>query len=198
MTTDNTAAEASSAPGTDFRSVIAQIAFHISEMRAKSLAQTLDFTAHNPDIFPDIEGMHSVFCILTGKALRLTFRICVHESTARAVVASMMGKAFEEVTAESGFDYVKEVANMVSGGIQKHLYDQGISLGIGIPLVVPAGTNLPSIFKKTSFDYAWLISSGECHLNCAFGINSSQDELFQHLVVPDFNAAPASEDIEFF
>ncbi len=198
MTTEPSSAEASSSTGTDFKSVIAQIAFQISVMRAKSLAQTLDFAAQTPDIFPDIEGLHSVFCILTGKALRLTFRICVHESTARAIVASMLGKSFEEVTPESGFDYVKEVANMVSGGIQKHLYDQGISLGIGIPLVVTAGTNLPSIFKKTSFDYAWLVSSGECHLNCALGINSSQDDLFQHLVVPDFNAAPASEDIEFF
>ncbi len=182
----------------DFRGVIAAIAFELSVARAKSLSQSLDFIPQTPDIFPNTEGVYAVYCVLTGKATRLTFRVCVDELTARAIVSASTGRPFEEVTPESGFDFVKELANLVSGGIQKHLQDQGIALGIGLPLVVPGDKPTPSIFKKTPFDYVWLVSSGECHLSCALGINVTQAKLLEHLAVPDFAAAEAAAgDVDF-
>ncbi len=181
----------------DFREVIAAMAHELSITRANSLARNVSFSSEPISEMPDTSRMDTIYCVLTGKTLRITLRISVDQLTARGIASMSKSVPITQVTPKSSLDFIKEVANLISGGLQKYLQDQGLALGIGLPLAVTAGTLPPSILRKTPFNYIWKVNGEGMTIIFSLGVTVSLGRLFEHLRLPDFKREQEAEgDVE--
>lgn len=171
----------------DFREVIAAMAYELSVSRANTLTRNVNFTGEGLPDLPDVSQLDSVYCVLTGKTLRVTLRISLDQVSGRGITSMSKGVPITHVTPQSSLDFMKEVANLISGGLQKYLQDQGVLLGIGLPLAVAAGGVTPSILRKTPFSFIWKLNGEGMSIICSLGVMVSFGRLFEHLRLPDFN-----------
>ncbi len=176
----------------EFRKVLMVIAQEVSVSRIKTITRGMEFVIEELPADPAPTGVYTVICLLTGKALKMTFRVNFDPETAKNIQAHVAEKPVAELTQEVAADLFKEFSNLVSGGIQKMLQDQSVRTGIGLPLVMTPVMPVPSIFKKTVYDHHWTLKSGENKFYCALSVGVMEQTALENLKIPDF--AKAVED----
>ena len=75
------------------------------------------------------------FILVSGDALRLTFKVHFNTRTAKTLAFRIFGgEASEDITERQAIDYFKEYANLVAGSVISLLGQTGVDLGISLPL----------------------------------------------------------------
>lgn len=82
-----------------------------------------------------ILASNMVFILVSGDALRLTFKVHFDTRAARALACRIFGKASpDDVAARQAIDFFKEYTNLVAGNLVALLGESGIQLGISLPM----------------------------------------------------------------
>ena len=82
-----------------------------------------------------ILASNMVFILVSGDALRLTFKVHFNIRTAKNLAFSIFGgDSPEDISEQQAVDYVKEYGNLVAGSVVTLLGENNIELGISLPL----------------------------------------------------------------
>ena len=82
-----------------------------------------------------ILASNMVFILVSGDALRLTFKVHFETRTAKQLAFAVFGGASPAAISQAqATDYVKEYANLVAGSMVTLLAQCGVELGISLPL----------------------------------------------------------------
>ena len=96
----------------------------------------VDVRSLDPGFLPGrILASNMVFILISGEAVRFTFKVHFDTRPARVLACRIFGKASpEEITERQAIDFFKEYANLVAGNMVALLGDSGIALGISLPM----------------------------------------------------------------
>jgi len=82
-----------------------------------------------------ILASNMVFILVSGDALRLTFKVHFNTGAARNLAFGIFGgNSPADISERLSIDYFKEYANLVAGSIVTLLAENGVELGISLPL----------------------------------------------------------------
>ena len=82
-----------------------------------------------------ILASNMVFILVSGDALRLTFKVHFNIGTARTLAFGIFGgHSPADISQQLSIDYFKEYANLVAGSIVTLLAKSGVEQGISLPL----------------------------------------------------------------
>ncbi|MEI7431403.1 MAG: chemotaxis protein CheX [Betaproteobacteria bacterium] len=82
-----------------------------------------------------ILASNMVFILVSGDALRLTFKIHFNTRTGRNLALRIYGgKSAADISEKQAIDYFKEYGNLVAGSVITLLGENNIELGISLPL----------------------------------------------------------------
>jgi CheY-specific phosphatase CheX len=78
---------------------------------------------------------HMVLILVSGDALRLTFKVHFNLRTAKNLAWRIYGgKSSENISEQQAIDYFKEYGNLVAGSVISLLSESQVELGISLPL----------------------------------------------------------------
>jgi CheY-specific phosphatase CheX len=78
---------------------------------------------------------HMVLILVSGDALRLTFKVHFNLRTAKNLAWRIYGgTSSENISAQQAIDYFKEYGNLVAGSVISLLGESHVALGISLPL----------------------------------------------------------------
>jgi CheY-specific phosphatase CheX len=82
-----------------------------------------------------ILASNMVFILVSGDALRLTFKVHFETGTAKQLAFAIFGgDSPSSISQRQAVDYVKEYGNLVAGSMVTLLAESGVELGISLPL----------------------------------------------------------------
>ena len=82
-----------------------------------------------------ILASNMVFILVSGDALRLTFKVHFASGTAKTLAFRIFGgNSPADISEKQAIDYFKEYGNLVAGSVVTLLGENGIELGISLPL----------------------------------------------------------------
>ena len=82
-----------------------------------------------------ILASNMVFILVSGDALRLTFKVHFATGTAKNLAFRIFGgNSPADISEQQAIDYFKEYGNLVAGSVVTLLGENGIDLGISLPL----------------------------------------------------------------
>lgn len=82
-----------------------------------------------------ILASNMVFILVSGDALRLTFKVHFNTATAKNLAFRIFGgNSPADISEKQAIDYFKEYGNLVAGSVVTLLGESGIELGISLPL----------------------------------------------------------------
>ena len=82
-----------------------------------------------------ILASHMVFILVSGDAVRLTFKVHFNTGTARNLAFRIFGgDSPDDIAEKQAIDYFKEYGNLVAGSVVTLLGENDVELGISLPL----------------------------------------------------------------
>lgn len=108
----------------------------VSRLRIHTGSECIEITELAPPFRPGkILGSNMVFILVSGDAIRLTFKIHFNLGTAKKLAHRIFGgTSFSAISEKQAVDYVKEYANLVAGNVVSLLSEYGVDLGLSLPL----------------------------------------------------------------
>ena len=108
----------------------------VSRLNIHTGSKQIETAELEPPFCPGrILGNKLVFILISGDALRLTFKIHFNTGTAKQLAYRIFGgPSFAGISEKQAIDYFKEYGNLVAGRIVTELAKPGIDLGISLPL----------------------------------------------------------------
>jgi CheY-specific phosphatase CheX len=141
----------------------------------------------------DVFNHWMALILISGKSVRITFKVHFNIRTAQEFAAPVYGKNPDDIEMRQAKDFVKEFCNLSAGFIKKIFEDQNLDVGISLPLVI---RGFDEVFfdkseKETITEDSFKLDQSGNGLIC-----SSHIEVFNHemLQVIDTNIEEEEEE----
>ena len=108
----------------------------LSRLIIHASASEIRIGASEPGFVPGrILGTHMVLILVSGEALRLTFKLHFEMKTAKALASRIFGgDRAVPITEGQAIDFIREYGNLIAGSVVTLMARYGIELGISLPL----------------------------------------------------------------
>ena len=108
----------------------------VSRLRIHSGSSAIETRELGPAFRPGrILASNMVFILVSGDALRLTFKVHFASGTARSLAFRIFGGSSPaDLSEKQSIDYFKEYGNLVAGSVVTLLGENDVELGISLPL----------------------------------------------------------------
>jgi hypothetical protein len=139
--------------------------------------------------------------LVSGSALRVTFKAHYMTRDAKKFAAEAFAKASDQVTDAQAADFMKEFCNLTAGGIKLVLEVSKIPVGISLPLTTRGFDEIfdSQVDEPTAFMTRWCLVSAEAKIWCSATIEIYDSARLQaaDLKITDTDEKAPGGDIEF-
>lgn len=120
-----------------------------------------------------ILASNMVFILVSGDALRITFKVHFNTRMAKKLAFRIFGgMSAEDISEKQAIDYFKEYGNLVAGSVITHFGNFGVELGISLPLCTRGFYEVFSDYSETQFPVVtysdfWELAANDFSLFCS-------------------------------
>lgn len=157
--------------------------------------------ASEPGFIPGkILGTHMVLILVSGEALRLTFKLHFEMKTAKALASRIFGSNPDSPLADGqAIDYIKEYGNLIAGSVVTLMAPYGIELGISLPLSTRGFYEVFADYTEknhpiVSYGDFWNLDVDGHEIHCSAHVEIMNREMIAGLA--DFSADDTVDDAE--
>jgi CheY-specific phosphatase CheX len=134
--------------------------------------------------------------LVSGKALRITFKVHFNIKSTKKMASPIYGKSPEKIEIRQAKDFIKEFCNLAAGYIKKIFEDQSLDVGISLPLVI---RGFDEVFferqiKKTIIEDSFRIENSGIGVVCTNIVEIFNQNLLDGI---DINVEEEEEEIDF-
>lgn len=147
-----------------------------------------------------ILASNMVFILVSGDAMRLTFKVHFSTRTAKHLAFRIFGgNQPEDISEKQAIDYFKEYGNLVGGSIISHLAHSQIELGISLPLCTRGFYEVFSDYTEKqhpiiSYSDFWELQSRGLSISCSAQYDILNKKLLKQLI--DYQIAEEAVDAD--
>lgn len=197
-------AECLSPEGATLKQKLIELIRHASMSRLKIHADASEVVLLDMDagfVPGKILASNMVFILVSGDALRITFKIHFNTRMAKELAFRIFGGASAgELSEKQAIDYFKEYGNLVAGSVITLIGHVGVELGISLPLSTRGFYEVFSDYTETQYpvvsfsDFWQLAVDGRHSLYCSALVEILDAHQLEKLV--DFEIADEQSDDE--
>ncbi|MBF0361526.1 MAG: chemotaxis protein CheX [Oligoflexia bacterium] len=137
-----------------------------------------------------IRSFHTSTIIISGKDIRMTFKIHFDSDTAIYFASRCFKKDPTDYPQTKAIDFFKEYVNLVAGRIKKIFHGQNIPVGISLPIVTRGFDEIFFSGADKSDEYisnTWGIKENEEIVYCTCVVDSFNKQMVKELKYPEEN-----------
>ena len=154
---------------------------HASMSRLKIHTDSIDVDTKELDFsfMPGkILASNMVFILVSGDAVRLTFKVHFNTRTAKNLALRIFGgESADQISEKQAIDYFKEYGNLVAGHVITLLGESNIELGISLPLCTRGFYEVFSDYTEYQYPVVSYSDFWELHVNGHAVFCSAQYEI---------------------
>ncbi len=175
----------------------------VSRLKVHTACTDIQFHEMQPDFRPGrILANNMVFILVSGDALRITFKVHFNLDAGRHLAYRVFGgDAPEHITVRQAIDYFKEYGNLVAGSIATLFERIDIGLGMSLPLCTRGFYEVFSDYTETEsptvmYSDFWVLQVNDQSLNCSALIEILDKMKLQPLLDLELAETESSDDEE--
>lgn len=137
--------------------------------------------------------------LVSGPGCRIVFKCFFSAEDVRKVAANVYAKRPEDISLRQSHDFVREFCNLTAGGLVKLFGNQGVSLGISLPIII---RGFDDIFYDAvsdsirSYEDVWSVSDGSSSFVFGALVEIIDPNIFNNV---NFNMPDeTSNEVDFF
>lgn len=101
--------------------------------------------------------------LLAGEGFQVTSKVFYNARSIRSLLAKRFGKKFDELEESLVTDFISEYCNLGAGGTKRVLEEQGIEVGMSLPLITRSFDDLFHVHSDTmSWSRGFDLTCGKC------------------------------------
>jgi len=175
----------------------------ISRLQMHTACTEVELGQPAPDFRPGrILANNMVFILVSGDALRITFKVHFNMETGRNLAFRVFGgETPDNITARQAIDYFKEYGNLVAGSIVTLFEKIDIGLGMSLPLCTRGFYEVFSDYTETEnptvmYSDFWTLQVNDHSLYCSALIEVLDKKSLQPLLDLELAEPESSDDEE--
>lgn len=136
--------------------------------------------------------------LVSGPGCRIVFKCFFSAEDVKKVAANVYAKKPEDIPLRQSHDFIREFCNLTAGGLVKLFGNQGVSLGISLPIII---RGFDDIFYDAvsdsiqSYEDIWSVSDGDSSFVFGALVEIIDPEVFSNV---NFNMPDeTSDEVDF-
>ena len=128
-----------------------------------------DFVLEELQTTPLVYGHWMAMILVSGKDIKITFKVHFKTRSARHMAAQIYAKAADDLTVDQALDFVREYGNLIAGSVKKSLLELNVSTGVSLPVVT---RGFDEVFFHTPLPFntttdIWILRSDVFDFKCS-------------------------------